>query len=290
MNPHRTIHPRESRGRLAGRGFTLVELMVAMAIGLVLALVVSLSVLGMGMQFRKVGAGSGAEINAQVALSMLDDAGRAAGAGLFNNGQPLCSTLNARRSDGTVVADGSVLMPLRLADGGGAGNSDTVVFTALRAVGAMSGTPVMVGMAGPLASVVVNDATTLQAGDLALVGVPGNAAVPCTLFAVTAAPAISTLCGGNATQCRVLLRDVSNPHNAPLGGFTSQPRYGFTSAGGVVGPATVHRVGTAFVQEAFARCSAARWCATTPSRPRPRARRARWASAPVSTPWPPRWC
>lgn len=234
-------------------GFTLVELMVAMTIGLVLALAISLSMLAMGRQFRIVGANSAAQVNSQLALSLIDEAGRAAGAGLYSNGQPLCQSFNAWHS-GSLKSNGGTLMPARIVDGGSAGASDEIVFTSSNAVGPLSGMPVVDAMASSNAAIVVPDAGLLAANDVAIVGVPGSTTVPCTLFQVSAAPASATgaaNCGTAASQCKTLQHAAGGSFNPPAGTFATEPRYGFTNAGGVSGPAVVMRLGTEFRQEGF---------------------------------------
>lgn len=243
--PHRRPPPRPRAA-----GFTLVELMVAMTIGLVLALAISLSMLAMGRQFRIVGANTAAQVNSQLALSLIDEAGRAAGAGLFNNGQPVCQSFNAWHS-GSVKSDGALLMPARIVDGGGAGLSDQIVFTSSNAVGPLSGMPVLDAMASSDAAIVVSDAGFVSASDVAIVGVPGATTVPCTLFQVTAAPTVGAACGGNAVQCKTLDRTAGGNFNAPAGTFATEPRYGFATAGAVSGPAVVMRLGTEFRQDGF---------------------------------------
>jgi type IV pilus assembly protein PilW len=243
--------PRMPRRRRT-RGFTLVELIVAMAIGSIVALALLVSVMGTAQQFRRIGTAANAEVNAQVALSMMDTAGRTAGVGLFADGKMLCPGLNARRSNGTVVSNGATLMPARIIDGGSASASDTVIFTGLGGAGVGSGAPVVVNMTSVTGPIVVNEASDLANGDLALVGVPGSTTAPCTLFAVTAAPLSGTACSGNATQCRTLQRATTNLVNGPASTYTTEPLYGFQPGSGVSGPASVHRVGAQFMQEAFA--------------------------------------
>lgn len=241
-----------SRARMRrARGFTLVELMVAMTIGLVLALAVSLTMLSMGQQFRVVGATSSAQVNAQLALSLINEAGRSAGVGLYNNGQPLCQSFNAWRS-GVTVSNGAPLLAARIIDGGSATASDRLVFTASNATGPLSGSPVLDAMVTAASDIVVTDGAALAANDLAIVGVPGAAATPCLLFQVIGTPATGVACGGNASQCKTVVRTAGGNYNPPAGTFTTEPRYGFESTGGAVGPAVVQRFGASFRQEAFA--------------------------------------
>ncbi|MBA4176329.1 MAG: hypothetical protein C0505_07180 [Leptothrix sp. (in: Bacteria)] len=243
---------RASRRGRCDHGFTLVELMIAMTIGLVLALAVSLSMLSMGHQFRVVGATSAAQVNAQLALSLINEAGRSAGVGLFNNGQPLCQAFNAWRG-GTIVSNGAPLMPARIINGGSNTASDRLVFAASNATGPLSGSAVLDAMVTSDAAIVVTDSALLAANDLAIVGVPGAAAVPCLLFQVTAAPAVSVACGGHASQCKSVDRAAGGSYNPPAGTFTTEPRYGFDdTTPGISGPAVVQRFGSEFRQEAYA--------------------------------------
>lgn len=247
------MKPQTSYPSLARRnngGFTLVELMVALTIGLVLALAISLSMLSMGRQFRIVGATSAAQVNAQLALSMIDGAGRTAGAGLYNNGQPLCQGFNAWNA-GTTVSNGAPLMPARIIDGASDTASDRVVFTASTATGALSGMPVLDAMAAAAADIVVSDGGRIAANDLAIIGVPGSTVVPCTLFQVMAAPSVGVACGGNASQCKTLVHTAGGSYNPAAGTFANEPRYGFTTAGAVTGPAVVMGLGSTFRQDAY---------------------------------------
>jgi len=244
------MQPRD-RARQLSRGLTLVELMVALAIGLVLSLAVALAMLSMGRQFRTVGANASAQINAQLALALIDGAGRTAGAGLFTNSQPLCQRFNAWRN-GSVVSNGAPLMPARIIDGGSATASDRLIFSASTATGALSGMAVLDAMASVDANIVISDAGRLTANEMAIVAVPGSTSVPCTLFQVSAAPGVVSTCGGNATQCKSVPHASNSTFNPAAGTFADEPRYGFTSAGAVNGPAVVVGMGTAFRQSAFA--------------------------------------
>jgi len=247
-------------GRRARRhralGLTLVELMVAIAVGLVLSLVIAGTVLTMGRQFSVVASNVAAQGSAQIALSLIDSAGRSAGAGLFNNGRLLCPTLNAWK-DGAVFADDSVLLPLKITDGGSDSASDTIVFTGATALGALTAVPLMDTSATTDTTVKVSNAGGLQDGDLALMGAPGSGQ-PCLLFQITAAPAMDEVaCGGNATLCTTLTRvgAASSGYNPPAAAFSNAPRYGFQSSAATpatYGPAVVQRLGSSFAQTAFA--------------------------------------
>src|SRR5687768_8245530 len=93
--------------RARSKGFSLVELMVASAVGLILALAVTGSVLTVGRQFSVTGAAVSVQGNAQIALAALDAAGSSAGAGLYSNGRLICPTWNAWNG-AAMVSDGAV--------------------------------------------------------------------------------------------------------------------------------------------------------------------------------------
>lgn len=240
-------------------GFTLVELMVAIALGLIVTLVITGAVLTMGRQFRITGANAAAQGSAQVALGLIDAVGRSAGAGLYSNSQPVCSLLNAWR-DGAVLSNGAVFMPVRITDGGGAGTSDVIVFTAASGVGALSAMPVVENMATAGAVIRVGNIGSIQNNDLALIGVPSDPTVPCTLFQanIVTSPPGSLPCGANVAACKSLTRTTLatgfNPVQSfsPPSPFATVPRYGYDNgAPGVSGPAVVTRLGAAFRQDAF---------------------------------------
>lgn len=243
---------RTSPSRRRTRGFSLIELMVASTIGLIVTLAVTASVMTMGRQFSVVASNVAAQGSAQIALSLLDAAGRSAGAGFYSNGQLVCPTWNAWNGS-AIVSNGAALMSARIVSGGSNAASDTVVFTGSAAAGALSTLPVMANtVAGAVIS--VSNAGGLALGDLALIGVPGSAQ-PCTLFQVTAAPALSAgACGGNATSCNDLTRAVNTSFNPPNGTFANNPTFGFATGGSTFGPAAVSRVGSlaiGFRQDAF---------------------------------------
>jgi type IV pilus assembly protein PilW len=242
------------QARRRAAGFSMIEIMVASTIGLVVTLAVIGSVLTMGRQFSVVGANVAAQGSAQIALSLLDSAGRSAGAGFYNNGKLLCQTWNAYNGT-ALVADGAVFMPVRITAGASTSKSDTVTFTAATGAGALSSAPVLVDSAGAT-DIKVSASGNLAIGDLALVGVP-SAAQNCTLIQVTGVTPQPTAasCGGNATSCSQLARSAGTGLNPGAGTFTTVPAYGFTTAGSAFGPAVVSRVGTAaagFRQDAFA--------------------------------------
>jgi len=249
----------QRQSRRASLGLTLVELMVAIALGLIVTLAITASVLTMGRQFQVVGSNVAAQGSAQIGLTLLDAAGRSAGAGFYSNGQLICPTWNAWNGT-AVVANGAVFMPARIVSGGSNTASDTLVFTGPTAAGALSGVPVMDTTAAG-AVIKVSNSGSLALNDLALIGVPGSTQ-PCTLFQITAAPTQSlgtANCGTNATSCSNLTRAAGTGINPATNSFanpeSTMASFGFSTGNTTTSPAVVSRVGnttTGFRQEAFA--------------------------------------
>jgi type IV pilus assembly protein PilW len=242
----RPFAPRRSRG------FSLVELLVASAIGLLLALGLTSMVVTAGRQASVIGANSNAQSSAQVALAVIDMAARSAGAGFYSNHQAICPTWNAWNGT-AVVSDGAAWMAARIVDGGAAGASDQLVFTGGSGNRALSAAPVMTDTLG--ANIKVSNSSSFVQDDLALVGAPGSGQ-PCTLFQVAQAPSLVSVCGGNSTFCQLLVRTPNTGLNPVPTAFTTQPVYGFdTSGAATAAPAVVSLVGSAaagFRQDAFA--------------------------------------
>jgi type IV pilus assembly protein PilW len=238
------------------RGFSLIELMVASAVGLVVALAVTTAIVSTARQSTILGGNAAAQSNAQIGLSLIDLAGRSAGAGFYNNGQALCPTWNAYNGS-AVVADNARWMPVRIVSGGAATASDTIIFTGGAGSRPLSAAPLMSSTTG--ANIVVSNSSDFVAGDLAILGAAGEGD-PCTLFEVSVAPSTPASCGGNATACQLLVRNPNVGLNPGPAAFADQPTYGFDNSGGAAAPAVVSRVGTAatgFRQDAFAvQCNA----------------------------------
>jgi len=91
-------------------------------------------------------------------------------------------------------------------------------------------------------------------GDVAGIGAPGSGQ-PCTLFEVTQAPAVVSACGGNATECQLLVRNPNTGLNPNPGAFSNQPTFSFDGSGSTVGLGAVSRVASSaagFSQDAYA--------------------------------------
>lgn len=244
--------PQMNAGPRHTRGFNLVEVLVASALGMIVALAVTTAIVSSGRQFTLIGATSAAQSSAQIALSLIDTAGRNAGAGFFASGQTLCPTWNAYKGSGTVLAaNNAPFMSARIVDGGTDKTSDRIIFTGAAGNAALTAIPVM---ADGSVTFTVSAVGQFAPGDYAVIGAPGSG-VPCTLFQITAVPAQTGACGG-ASACQPLTAAAGTGLNPPAAtAFGTRPTYGYLGGGSVAGPATVSRVGSVtagFRQDAFA--------------------------------------
>jgi len=104
--------------RIAQRGVTLVELMVALVIGSIAALVIQQVVSVFEGQKRTSSGGSDAQVNGAVALFSIEREIRQAGYGLFGGDGSLCPLgINIQYNDRT-VSNGGTLRPVVVLDGG----------------------------------------------------------------------------------------------------------------------------------------------------------------------------
>ena len=92
------------------RGASLIELMVGLTVGMIVILAVTATVALVNNQRRTTVAGGDAKESAQTALGMIDRSARLAGAGLFYNGQLICTNINIHYN-GTTIANAGPLMP-----------------------------------------------------------------------------------------------------------------------------------------------------------------------------------
>lgn len=232
-------------------GFSLVEMMVASAVGLLVALAVVSAVVSAGRTYATVTSTVSAQSSAQIGLSLIDLSARSAGAGFYAAGKPLCPTWNAWNGT-ALVSDGARLMPARIVDGGAATAPDRIVFTGGSGSKALSAAPVMTAANG--ANVQVSIGGGFAVGDVAVIGAPGSGQ-PCTLFEVTQAPSIVSACGGNAVECQLLVRNPNSGLNPHPNAFATHPTFSFDGGGATIGHAAVSRVASSsagFSQDAYA--------------------------------------
>lgn len=231
---------------------SLVELMVGLLVGLIIVLAILGSVTTLNQQRKTTVSGGDAQESAMAALGLIDRAARLAGAGLFHNGQLLCTSLNMYYN-GTTIANNTSLMPVRITDGGATG-PDSITVTYASPLGGSAVLNVVDDMPNTSSNFVVNHQGNLQVGDLAIIGVPGSGR-PCTLFKVTAFPPGGGNCNNVTTSCIDVQHNPGangeyNPPN-PNQVFTDAPLYGYSNAPPtIIGPAIISRLG-AFVQETY---------------------------------------
>jgi type IV pilus assembly protein PilW len=167
-------------------GFTLVELMVAMAIAAVTAVIV-LEVLTTFQSRRQSVSGSNdAEINASIGMFAIEREIRMAGAGYTSAIGSRCVAGINLAYNGAAVSNGAQPMPLRIIDGGA--NPDRIDMMRSDANLGVAPITVMQAMASPVANIVVSSSAGLAVNDL-LLAVSNDSSQPCTLMQLTAAPA-----------------------------------------------------------------------------------------------------
>lgn len=104
--------------RTSQAGVTLIELMVALAISLIAALIIQQVMAVFEGQKRTSSGGSDAQVNGAVALFSLEREIRQAGYGLFGGSGSLCPLGINIYYNGTAVSNGGTLRPLAILDGG----------------------------------------------------------------------------------------------------------------------------------------------------------------------------
>jgi type IV pilus assembly protein PilW len=98
------------------RGFSLIELMVGMAIGLITVLIIAQVALVYEGQKRTTTSGSDAQINGALALQRLQSEIQSAGFGLTSGGTIGCTEIRGHRNG---VAYSRTMAPVVIVDGGG---------------------------------------------------------------------------------------------------------------------------------------------------------------------------
>lgn len=166
------------------RGFSLVELMVGMTIGMLVVLAISMSLVAFEAQKRTTTDGSTAQENGLIALVQLEQQIRSAGAGFSNPAAFDCANLYSYYDDGSSVAVPAPafaggMAPVVISDGGA--GPDTL--TIRRGANFLGSIPVAITDAMPQPSAELNVSSTqgFADGDKILVMQGGN----CTVMEVT---------------------------------------------------------------------------------------------------------
>lgn len=173
--------------RARNKGFTLVELMVAVVLTLVTAIVVMQVLSVYESRKRTATVGNDASMSAAVGMYLLEREVRMSGAGLTTPSGFACNAGVNLYYGAATVADGVALAPLSVVDGGGAAPDRIQVMYSDSAFG-VAPTTIVQGMAAPDSVVVAHGNIGLAAGDLALLGSADGSKI-CTFVQLSAAPA-----------------------------------------------------------------------------------------------------
>lgn len=198
------------------RGFSLVEVMVGMSIGLLSVLVIMQAFSVFEGQKRTTTAGSDAQENGLMALVLMEQVIRNAGAGFSDSSAFDCNTINSYYN-GTPNAPGiptTSMAPVKIADGGASGSDTVTILSGTEFLGSI---PATITSSMPVTSSALKVDRTIGfngtngrcsgcAGDLILVSQGGA----CTVMQVTNA---------NAASLTLTLNNGSNAPYNPAGNF-----------------------------------------------------------------------
>jgi type IV pilus assembly protein PilW len=184
--------------RSSAAGFSLIELLVALVIGLLAALVIQQVMAVFEGQKRTSGSGSDAQVNGAVALTYLEREVRQAGYGLLAGGSQMCplginiyydedkdENKNEIRSPDEVVFDRVKLFPILIIDGG-AGPDRVVVVRSDADFGPVP-TTIEKRMPNPSSEITADSTGGLVKDQLFLVGA-GDGSKVCTLMQMSQDP------------------------------------------------------------------------------------------------------
>ena len=165
-------------------GFSLVDIMVGMVVGLLAMLAIMHSYSAFEGQKRTTTTGMDAQENGLMALQALETDIRQAGYGMTTNGALACTGINTYNSTATPTTPPTApFIPIQITDGP-AGSSDTI--TATYSTSATGGMPahIVVAMPSPSAILTVNTGNGFNVGDMLLLATPGSG-LPCSRLVAT---------------------------------------------------------------------------------------------------------
>lgn len=171
--------------RTTQKGVTLVELMVALVIGAIAALVIQQVMAVFEGQKRTSSGGSDAQVNGSVALFSLEREIRQAGYGLFGGSGSICPQGINIYYNGAAVSNGGTLKPLAILDGGA--GPDAVEFLRSDADFAAIPTSIIKNMPNSSAEVTADSTGGLAQNQVFLVAGKGGSKV-CTLMQMSQDP------------------------------------------------------------------------------------------------------
>ena len=194
------------------KGFSLVEVMVGMTVGLLSMLVIMQTLSVFETQKRSTTSGSDAQVNGLMALSSMEQSIRSAGAGSANSSSIVCTQIFAWTLAKGVIPNLSFL-PVRITDGGATGSDSIAIQTAKDFLGNIPA-KIRETMPATAATLKVSRTTGIVDNNLVLVADPatGN----CTLLQATNVTASS----GTLTFNR-----GSGSLNPPVGVLSGPPAW-----------------------------------------------------------------
>lgn len=212
------------------RGVSLVEMMVGIVVGLIIAMAITSSVAAIGKQFRVTGAGASAAESAQLSLAMMERDVRMAGAALYSMSfSAMCPSFNMYRNG--VSQNGGQLDKLfpvvRIIDGGSKGSDIVdVMVDEPPPLRNNFGVSVTKEMPGQSILKVVDPRSLLSVGDLVFVA-SINRDVPCTRIQVTG---ITGNCGDSGVGCQIQFSSITvggstDLYNPGPNTYTQEPKY-----------------------------------------------------------------
>jgi type IV pilus assembly protein PilW len=203
--------------KLRHRGFTLIELMIALVIASITAVVVLNVLINYQTRKQTVSGSNDAAISGSLGVYAIERELRMAGAGYVSAVGMRCTRGMNLAYNSAAIVNGGQLMPVQIVDGG-AGPDQINIVRSDANLGVAPAT-IMSVMASPLADVVVDSNRGLSANDL-LLAVSSDSSQPCTLMQLTAAPTAS---GSNWVLAHGST-SLYNPAN-PVATFTTPASY-----------------------------------------------------------------
>jgi type IV pilus assembly protein PilW len=211
--------------RRAGRGLSIVELMIGLVVGLLVCMAAMNSVMTFGATQRQATVTSGGAMSANGALAAIKGDVAAAGLGFFGDTQYLCNTLNLSNG-AALVSDGAAFAPLQLARTSGTDQVDVVYGDQVA-----SGANVLLRSASDGSTAELMSMVPAAAGQAVLM-VPATPGL-CTVRSVTA----TTAAGLNAPQ--LISFGATGAYNKMA--FTTAPAYAARARLTVLGTLQWHR-------------------------------------------------
>lgn len=203
--------------RTRHRGFTLIELMIALLIASITAVVVLNVLINYQSRKQTVAGSNDAAISGSLGIYAVEREARMAGAGYISAlGMRCPQGVNVAYNSATIV-NGTQLMPLQIVDGGT--GPDQINIVRSNANLGVAPANVMTTMASALDNVVVDSNRGLSTNDL-LLAASSDGSQRCTVMQLTAAPTAS---GSNWILAHAST-SLYNPAN-PVAAFTTAAVY-----------------------------------------------------------------